>query len=290
MTNEKAVAKKPVSRLKEVMASPSVQEQFRNALADNAPLFVASVIDLFSSDTYLQKCDPALVVAECLKAATLKLPINKSLGFAYVVPYKGIPQFQVGYKGLLQLALRTGQYRRLNDGAILEGQAVKSNPLTGDLDISGDAKSDKAIGFFAYFQLTNGFEKSIYLTAEQAIAHGKKFSASFSSASSPWKTNFEAMAIKTCWKKILSKYGIMSVEMINVMANDDQPAHEADYQENANKTLIDITPEPDPPANVNTDTGEITGQGMTAEELRAESMAADAALAAQEQQGEEEPY
>ena len=115
-----------VEVLKSIMNSGSVQEQFKNALKDNSGPFVASVIDLYNGDNTLQECDPSAVVMECLKAATLKLPINKSLGFAYVVPYKNkgvaTPQFQIGYKGLIQLAMRTGQYRIINADNICEGE------------------------------------------------------------------------------------------------------------------------------------------------------------------------
>lgn len=86
----------PVDRLKMAIAAPTVQEQFKNCMADNAPLFVASLIDLYAGDKYLQECQPSAVIMEALKAATLKLPINKSLGFAYVIAYKKVPQFQIG--------------------------------------------------------------------------------------------------------------------------------------------------------------------------------------------------
>jgi recombination protein RecT len=240
----------PVDRLKNVMSSESVQQQFKNALKENSSLFVASVIDLFASDTYLQKCNPSLVVMECLKAATLKLPINKSLGFAYVVPYKkqgvDVPQFQLGYKGYIQLAMRTGQYQRLNDGIVYQGQKVDFDPISGDMTITGTKESEEATGYFAFFRLNNGFEKLVYFSKENAAAHGKKFSKSYSKDSSPWKTQFDAMALKTCWRKLLGKYGILSVEMSNAIANDDDetPAKDQlkwDTDENANKgDIIDM--------------------------------------------------
>ena len=95
----------PVQKMKSIINADSVQEQFRNALKDGAPLFIASLIDIYSNDKYLQQCPPQAVIMEALKAATLKLPINKNLGFAYIVPYKNEPQFQIGYKGYIQLAM-----------------------------------------------------------------------------------------------------------------------------------------------------------------------------------------
>lgn len=171
------IATRPVDRLKQVMASPSVQQQFQNALEKNSNLFVASLIDLYASDTYLQQCEPAQVVAEALKAATLKLPINKSLGFAYIVPYKKqgkqIPQFQLGYRGMIQLAMRSGIYKYLNADIVYEGEYKGYSKLTGDLDLTGEKKSDIVIGYFAYIESVNGFKKAVFATRDDMEAHAK---------------------------------------------------------------------------------------------------------------------
>lgn len=231
----------PIENLKSVINLPSVQEQFKNALKDNSDLFVSSIIDLVVSDKILQECNPNLIVMECLKAATLRLPINKNLGFAYIVPYKNkekiyIPQFQVGYKGIIQLALRTGQYARLNDAIIYEGQSVTNDIITGDVKVIGDPDTSKQpIGYLAYFKLINGFEKCMYVSKENALEHGKKFSPSFNISSSPWKTNTDAMCIKTCWKKLLSKFGVMSVEMVNALSADSD---EVPINENINTHIM----------------------------------------------------
>jgi recombination protein RecT len=241
----------PIDRVKNVLNMDTVKEQFKNALAENSNSFCASIIELVASDTNLQQCDPKLIVMEALKAATLKLPINKALGFAYVVPYKKkggaqVPTFQIGYKGLVQLAMRTGQYRRLNDGFVFEGQFKGINPLTGELDITGTPKSDKVIGYFAYFELLNGFSKVMYMTTEEVARHGERYSKSFSYDSSPWKTNFDAMAIKTCWRRLLSKYGIMSVEMESALSSEEEQhlspvaQLEQDHAAEANRDVIDI--------------------------------------------------
>jgi len=122
-----------VQKFKDVINVDSVQEQFRNALQEGAPLFVASLIDIFSSDKNLQKCEPKAVIMEALKAATLKLPINKNLGFAYIIPYGDVPYFQLGYKGYIQLAMRTGQYRYINADVVYEGELVYHDKLTGEV-------------------------------------------------------------------------------------------------------------------------------------------------------------
>ncbi len=245
----------PVQKLKNIISVDSVQEQFRNALQDGAPLFIASLIDIYGNDTYLQNCKPQAVIMEALKAATLKLPINKSLGFAYIVPYKnkGVsePQFQIGYKGYIQLAMRTGQYRYINADVVYEGELKSHNKITGELDLSGEATSFEVIGYFAYIETVNGFKKSIYWTKEKVEAHAKRYSKSYNSSNSAWKTNFEEMALKTLLRHLLSKYGVMSVDMVNAFTSDaDERTVEArvadEISENANNEVIDIESEPEP--------------------------------------------
>jgi recombination protein RecT len=240
----------PVQRLKTVISAQSVQEQFKNALHEGAPLFIASLIDIYNNDKYLQKCSPQAVIMEALKAATLKLPINKNLGFAYIVPYGSDPQFQVGYKGYIQLAMRTGQYKFINADMVYEGELKKCDKITGEIDLSGEAKSDKVVGYFAYIETVNGFKKTLYWPTEKVIAHAKRYSKSFNSKSSAWSTNFDEMALKTMLRNLLSKYGVMSVEMMNAFTSDsaDERTPEArvedEIRENANVEIIDIESQP----------------------------------------------
>lgn len=231
-----------LNQLKGVLNNETMKRNFENILKDNAGAFMASIIELYQSDTYLQKCDPNKVVLEALKAATLKLPINKSLGFAYIIPYGTTPTMILGYRGIIQLAQRSGQYRFINAGEVYEGEKVQYNRITGQLEISGEATSDKVTGYFAYFQLNNGFEKGVYWSVEKVKAHAKKFSQSYKAGKqdSPWFTNFDAMAIKTTLKSIISKYGPMSVEMANAMSQDVDERVEAEVAQNANKTPITI--------------------------------------------------
>jgi len=238
----------PVQKLKDVLGADSVKEQFRNALADNSALFVASLIDIYANDQYLQKCPPQAVVMEALKAATLRLPINKSLGFAYIVPYGGEPQMQIGYKGYIQLAMRTGQYRYINAGTVCEGVTMAEDLLTGKVSLSGTKKSEVVVGYFAYMELLNGFTKAIYMTKEEMTAWAKRYSKSYSSKNSAWQTNFNEMGIKTVIRRLLSHYGVMSVEMAAAVTADDadERTPEARTQDevdaNANSETIDITP------------------------------------------------
>ena len=224
-----------LAKLKGILNNETMQQNFRNILAENAGAFMASIIELYQSDGALQKCDPNRVVLEALKAATLKLPINKQLGFAYIIPYNNVPTFQLGFRGLIQLAQRSGQYRYINADVVCDGESVNYNRITGMLEISGTAKSDTPVGYFAYFQLLNGFEKCVYWTREKVEAHAKRYSKAWSKADSPWHTNFDAMALKTVLKTIISKYGVMSVEFANAIANDSVDDRvEAEVAQNAN--------------------------------------------------------
>lgn len=215
---------KPIEALKTILSAPSVQEQFRNALSENIGPFVASIIDLFNGDKTLQDCEPRQVVMEALKAATLKLPINKALGFSYIVPYKTksgtTASCQIGYKGYIQLAMRTGQYRIINADVVYEGELRTVNKLTGEIDFSGEKQSETVAGYFAHIEMLNGFSKTLYMTKEGIVSHAKKYSKSYGYASSAWQTDFDAMAKKTVIRNLLSHYGYLSVEMVGAIDED----------------------------------------------------------------------
>jgi recombination protein RecT len=223
--NSKALAR-PIDKLKNILAAQSVQEQFKSVLAENSGAFVASIIDLYNTDRTLQMCDAKNVVMEALKAASLKLPINKQLGFSWIVPYKNkqgqyIPTFQLGYKGYIQLCMRTGAYKYINADVVYEGELVKHDKLTGEIEIDPEQrKSDKKVGYFAFVETLNGFRKTLYMSVEEVTKHAQQYSKSFGHASSVWATDFDAMALKTCLRLLLSKYGIMSVEMQRAYIED----------------------------------------------------------------------
>ncbi len=243
----KPEVRRPIDVLKSTLKAPSVEEQFRNALKENSGAFVASIIDLYNGDQYLQKCDPKEVVMEALKAATLKLPINKNLGFAWIVPYRsqGVqrPQFQMGYKGYIQLAMRTGQYRIINADIVYEGELQRVKKLTGEINFDGEKKSDKIEGYFAYIEMINGFSKTLYMSKEQIEAHAKKYSKSYAHSNSAWKTNFDEMAMKTVLRNLLSHYGFLSVEMMTAMDNDikaESEVRDEEIMQHANKEEISV--------------------------------------------------
>ena len=224
---ESKTALRPIDKLKNILAAQSVQEQFQSVLKENAGAFVASIIDLYNTDKTLQLCDPKSVVMEALKAASLKLPINKQLGFAWIVPYRDrktgqyIPTFQLGYKGYIQLCMRTGAYRYINADVVYEGELVKHDKLTGEIEIDPTRRtSDKKVGYFAFIETLNGFRKTVYMSLDEVIKHAQQYSKSYGNKDSAWASDFDSMALKTCLRLLLSKYGIMSIEMQRAYIED----------------------------------------------------------------------
>lgn len=205
-----------------ILANENMKKKFTEILGKKAPGFMASIISLYNSDTNFSKVDGYSVVNSALMAATLDLPINKEFGFAWIIPYGKSAQFQVGYKGFIQLALRTGQYQKLNVIPVYDGQLKRFNPLTEDIELNFDEPivdgEKKIIGYAFYMRLINGFEKTIYWTRKEVEEHGKRFSKTYNNG--PWKTDFDAMAKKTVLKNSLTKWGILSVEMQKAIEAD----------------------------------------------------------------------
>lgn len=239
MANETTIAK--IDQFKGILNSQQIRAQVKNSLKENAGAFMSSILDLYSGDTALQKCDPEKVALECVKAAALKLPLVKSLGFAYVVPYKNVPTFTIGYKGMIQLAQRSGQYKYINAGCVYEGEELKLDRLSGMAAISGQRTSDMAIGYFAYFKLLNGFEKALYMAKEDVEAWAKRYSPSYNSSFTPWKNEFDKMAQKTVLRRLIGTYGPMTPEMQTAFEKDDQgEAPQARKERLANQTPIEV--------------------------------------------------
>lgn len=216
------------SSIKSLMDSPVVKKRFEEVLGKKSPQFMSSIVNLVNGDTNLKKVDQMSVVASAMVAATLDLPIDKNLGYAWVVPYGDKAQFQIGYKGYVQLALRTGQYKSINVVEIHEGELISWNPLTEALDVDFEKKeSDAIIGYAGYFELINGFKKTVYWTKAQIEAHKRKFSKS----GFGWQKDYDAMAKKTVLKNMLNKWGILSIEMQQAVKTDSSVVKE-DYIKN----------------------------------------------------------
>lgn len=204
----------------------SIQKRINDLLRDRASQFTTSLLSLVNANTQLANCKPETVLNAALTAASLDLPINQNLGFAAIVPYKDEAQFQIMWKGFVQLAQRSGKYKTISATPVYEGQLVGEDPLKGFVwDWSQPAKGEP-IGYAAYFELLNGFEKTLYMTTKQVEEHAKKYSKAYAydlkakKKSSPWSTNFDAMAEKTVLKLLISKFGSMSTTMEKALESD----------------------------------------------------------------------
>ena len=219
--------------IKQLLSAENVKKRFEETLGKKAPQFMASIINLVNSDTNLQKCDQMSVISSAMVAASLDLPIDKNLGYAWVVPYGNKAQFQMGYKGYIQLALRTGQYRNINVIEVYEGELIKWDRLTEEIELDFEQrKSDKIIGYVGYFELINGFRKTVYWPKEEIERHRKRFSKS----DFGWKNDYDAMAKKTVIRNLLSKWGILSIEMQQAYIED---VSEGEMNENTQDNIID---------------------------------------------------
>ncbi|MCT3190360.1 recombinase RecT [Limosilactobacillus reuteri] len=225
--------------VKQFINMNSTKKRFEDVLGKRAPQFMSSLISVVNSNQSLQRVNAGSVINSALVAAALDLPINPSLGYMYIVPYKGQAQPQMGYKGYIQLAQRSGQYKRLNAIAVYADEFQGWNPLTEEIDYQPnfrDRSGEQPIGYIGYLELLNGFQETVYWTREQIDEHRKKFSK-MSGGDNPkgvWKDNFDAMALKTVLRNLLTKWGPMTVDM--------QTAYNADEEEH-DEIPRDVTPE-----------------------------------------------
>lgn len=217
------VAQKEAKTLKGMLEMPAYKNKFNEMLGKKAAGFMSSIIAVANNNKLLAKANPATVIGAAAQAAMLDLPINQSLGFAYIVPYGSEAQFQLGYKGYIQLAQRTGQYVDIGSKTVYEGELEYENRLLDKFKF-GERTGDKVIGYLAYFRLTNGFEKMLFIEIDKMIAHAKRYSKNYKGGTEKWGlTDFDTMAEKTVLKKLLSKYGPLSIENIQMsqaLAND----------------------------------------------------------------------
>jgi len=226
-----------------LLGQQNVIKRFQDILGSEkrAAAFTSAIISAVKNNQRLQKCEPSSVMFAAAAAASLDLVVNENLGYAYLVPYGNQCQFQLGWKGFVQLAQRSGLYKTINAAPVYDGQLVKNDPLDGfqfDFSVEG---SGKPIGYAAKFELLNGFSKTLYMTTKQIQAHAKTYSKTYSSG--PWKNNFEAMATKTVIKLLLSKYGPMSIEMQRAEITDqsivkDWDGENVEYIDNPNEIKV----------------------------------------------------
>lgn len=243
-----------IPALKSLLATDAIRRQMKSLLGEKAGHFMMTIVGVVEGTPQLQSCDPQSIINSAIASATLDLPIEKNLGYAYIVPYKNKAQFQLGYKGYIQLALRSGQYKYINSIEIKEGELESYNLLTGEFnfkfieDINKRLEA-KTIGYASYIEFTNGFRNTLYMTKEQVDNHAKEYSQSYAYdlregyKNSNWSTNFDSMALKTVLKLNLSKFGALSVSVQRALQLDgssiteikDDGTISAEYLDNGNK-------------------------------------------------------
>lgn len=260
---ETAVAKQPsqkalaVKNFQAVMNNSYYQTLLQNTLKENNGTFTTSLMELATSDEKLLQCAPNALMAEALKAASLHLPLNKQLGQCYILPFKNhgvmTPTLVVGTKGYLQLAMRTGKYETINSDVVYEGELKGYDKVTGNLDLSGVRTSNVPIGYFAYMKMKNGFSKLLYMSLDEVCLYAKQYSPTvkFSEKATPatlkelalkqaasgvsdgvgWYSNFESMALKTVLRRLLSKWGELSIENNDILNIDEAPSAEQQRDE-----------------------------------------------------------
>lgn len=240
MANE--VVKKPQTGLQKfnaMLENTRTQEYLTNVLGEKKQTFVSNMVALVSSNKALSECDPSTIMFSCLKATALSLPLDPSLGLAWVLPYKDnknnttVATFQLGAKAYIQLALRTAQYRKINVRDVREGEIVGEDFVSGEMQfkkLEKDRSNAPIIGYVAMFELINGFSKQLYMSVEELDAHAKRFSQTYRKGYGLWsdKEMRPAMMEKTILKRLLSKYGVLSVEMEQAIKSDSAVLGEND--------------------------------------------------------------
>ena len=256
------------------LAKDAIKNQINNIVGGkDGQRFISAIVSAVSVNPGLKECENSTILSAALLGESLKLSPSPQLGHYYMVPFNNktgkVATFQLGYKGYLQLAIRSGQYKRINVMAIKEGELKYFDPLNEEIEVElmvddWDAREQApTIGYYATFELVNGFKKSIYWSKKQMLAHADKYSPAFNKDtyskieageipekdlwkySSFWYKNFDGMAYKTMLRQLISKWGIMSTEMQQAFNSDMGVVHEdgtVDYVEN-DAEIIESAPE-----------------------------------------------
>lgn len=261
LTQQQAAVPAPIQRFNKCIGDIKTQDYLKSVLGSKKDQFVANLVALVSNDIKLQACTPMSLIYAALKATALDLQLDPSIGQAYVIPYKNKKeriveaQFQVGYKGFIQLGLRTNLFARMNVTEVYEGELKCIDMLTGDiiLDRVPDREKLPIIGYAAYFRLNNGktpeecFQKAEYRTIEEVEIHAKKYSQSYSSEeswvveNSPWTTNPVGMGKKTVLKSLLNHWAPLSIEMREALVCDQAVIDEQGKPKYVDSIQEDIT-------------------------------------------------
>ena len=241
MTNQNQQVQAPVKAktLRELFNNPIIKTKFEQLVGKNSATFATSVMQIANSNTMLRTADPTSIFNAACMAATLNLPLQNGLGFAYIVPFKNNKerkveaQFQIGYKGFIQLAQRSGQFKRLVALPVYKNQLLKKDFINGfEFDWEQEPEKDEnPIGYYAYFKLVNDFSAELYMSHDDIVKHAQRYSQTFKKGFGVWHDNFEAMALKTVMKLLLSKQAPLSVEMQQAVLADQAVVKDVENQE-----------------------------------------------------------
>nr|DAF48105.1 MAG TPA: RecT protein [Myoviridae sp. ctVKV3] len=241
MTNQNQQVQAPVKpkTLRELFNNPIIKTKIEQLVGKNSATFATSVMQIANSNTMLRTADPTSIFNAACMAATLNLPLQNGLGFAYIVPFKNNKerkveaQFQIGYKGFIQLAQRSGQFKRLVALPVYKKQLLKKDFINGfEFDWEQEPEKDEnPIGYYAYFKLVNDFSAELYMSHDDIVKHAQRYSQTFKKGFGVWHDNFEAMALKTVMKLLLSKQAPLSVEMQQAVLADQAVVKDAENQE-----------------------------------------------------------
>jgi len=202
--------------IKSLLSQENVVQKMTQILGRNASAFLSSV-SVLAQTTELKDCDKMSILSAAIAAASLNLQVNPNLGQACIIPYNNktgkVAQFQIMKKGFIQLAQRSGVFLTINEVIVYEGEYQVIDKLSGKFDLNGTKTSETIIGYAAYFELINGFSKSLYMTKQEVEKHGLRFSKTYKKGYGNWKDSFDDMALKTVLKLLLSRYAPLSSDM-----------------------------------------------------------------------------
>lgn len=238
-TNQQVKAPVKHKTLRELFNNPIIKTKIEQLVGKNSATFATSVMQIANSNTMLRTADPTSIFNAACMAATLNLPLQNGLGFAYIVPFKNNKerkveaQFQIGCKGFIQLAQRSGQFKRLVALPVYKNQLLKKDFINGfEFDWEQEPEKDEnPIGYYAYFKLVNDFSAELYMSHDDIVKHAQRYSQTFKKGFGVWHDNFEAMALKTVMKLLLSKQAPLSVEMQQAVLADQAVVKDAENQE-----------------------------------------------------------
>lgn len=214
------------------------QKEAEKTLGDGTGAFLSSVLSLVNSNDSLKSLDAVALYNTCLMAAAIHLPFNANLGQAYIIAYKGKPQLQIGWKGFVQLAQRSGQFKTIGVNSVHENEIAGIDPMTGEIQFDFKLKKEgEIVGYMAYFKLLNGFEKNLYMTTKELEKHAGRYSETYKRKFGVWVDNFEAMAQKTVIKLLLNKFAPLSIDMQKAIEYDQQDA-DGEYSDNKPRVII----------------------------------------------------